>query len=176
LINTQPARQSSGYKPKPAYEEYDNKPVRQGYSQEDGGYSTGNEIPGEAGKDYPIYHSAPYTKFDCSSVPTRPGMYADVETGCQVYRTCEDGRHGPAGAAFLCTNGTIFNQAEFTCDWWYNVDCRQAPEYYKLNADPAHNPFFKNEYEKSLKDGYGQQQRRQPASSAYDANADYYQQ
>ena len=26
--------------------------------------------------------------------------------------------------SFLCPNGTVFNQEYFTCDWWFNVDCR----------------------------------------------------
>ena len=28
--------------------------------------------------------------------------------------------------AFLCPNGTIFNQQYFICDWWFNVDCSQV--------------------------------------------------
>lgn len=44
------------------------------------------KIPGEPGVDYPIYHSVPETSFSCSSVPAVPGMYANVETGCQVYK------------------------------------------------------------------------------------------
>lgn len=41
----------------------------------------------------------------------------------------------------MCTNGTLYNQKEFTCDWWYNVKCEEAINYYSLNADPEHNPF-----------------------------------
>ena len=26
----------------------------------------------------------------------------------------------------MCPNGTIFNQAYFICDWWFNVDCSEA--------------------------------------------------
>ncbi|CAG0918083.1 unnamed protein product, partial [Notodromas monacha] len=95
------------------------------------GDSYDNDIPGKPGVDYPIFHAVPETRFACDAMPTRPGMYADVDTGCQVYRICDDGRHGKSGAGFLCTNGTIFNQAVFTCDWWYNVDCSQAPQLYK---------------------------------------------
>lgn len=58
-------------------------------------------------------------------------MYANVETGCQAYHVCHDGREGHQGASFLCTNGTIFNQKEFTCDWWYNVNCAEATSYYQ---------------------------------------------
>lgn len=90
-----------------------------------------NKIPGIAGHDYPVYHEVPPTSFHCSDVPAVPGMYANVETGCQAYHVCHDGREGHQGASFLCTNGTIFNQKEFTCDWWYNVDCSQATAYYR---------------------------------------------
>ncbi|XP_052738009.1 uncharacterized protein LOC112053500 isoform X1 [Bicyclus anynana] len=41
-------------------------------------------VPGEPGVDYPIYHAVPETSFSCAHVPVHPGMYANVETGCQV--------------------------------------------------------------------------------------------
>ncbi|XP_030570154.1 uncharacterized protein LOC115769476 [Drosophila novamexicana] len=100
-----------------------------------------NKIPGVAGVDYPIYHEVPHTQFSCHNVPAVPGMYANVETGCQAYHVCHDGREGHQGASFLCTNGTIFNQKEFACDWWYNVKCEEAISLYHLNADPEHNPY-----------------------------------
>ncbi|XP_013140602.1 PREDICTED: uncharacterized protein LOC106104955 [Papilio polytes] len=101
---------------------------------------------------YPVqYEQAVYRKplrehekpqrFSCAHVPVHPGMYANVETGCQAYHVCHDGREGHQGAAFLCTNGTLFDQTKFACDWWYNVDCSQAIEHYKLNADPLKNPY-----------------------------------
>lgn len=43
-----------------------------------------SKIPGTPGHDYPIYHEFPETNFDCESVPAHPGIYANVETGCQV--------------------------------------------------------------------------------------------
>lgn len=43
-----------------------------------------SKIPGQAGVDYPLYHSVPETRFSCGSVPFLPGIYANVETGCQV--------------------------------------------------------------------------------------------
>lgn len=43
-----------------------------------------SKIPGIPGHDYPIYHEVPDTSFDCHNVPAHPGMYANVETGCQV--------------------------------------------------------------------------------------------
>ncbi|KAI4466872.1 hypothetical protein MML48_2g00011896 [Holotrichia oblita] len=99
------------------------------------------KIPGVPGVDYPIYHSVPETHFSCHNVPAHPGIYANVETGCQAYHVCHDGREGHQGSSFLCTNGTLFNQAEFTCDWWYNVNCHDATNLYRLNLDPLKNPY-----------------------------------
>ncbi|XP_036319644.1 uncharacterized protein LOC118734057 [Rhagoletis pomonella] len=84
-------------------------------------------------------------------------MYANIETGCQAYHVCHDGREGHQGASFLCTNGTIFNQKEFACDWWYNVKCEEAFTYYHLNTDPRHNPYFQktNELEEKHHESEG---------------------
>lgn len=43
-----------------------------------------SKVPGTPGVDYPIYHAVPETSFHCKDVPYAPGMYANVETGCQV--------------------------------------------------------------------------------------------
>lgn len=43
-----------------------------------------SKIPGIPGIDYPIHHTVPPTSFSCAHVPIVPGMYANVETGCQV--------------------------------------------------------------------------------------------
>lgn len=49
----------------------------------------------------------------------------------QVIHVCQaDGTQ----ESFLCPNGTIFNQQYFVCDWWFNVDCREAPTFYELNG------------------------------------------
>lgn len=49
----------------------------------------------------------------------------------QVFHVCEqDGRQH----SFLCPVGTLFNQQVFVCDWWYNVDCSLAAQFYSLNA------------------------------------------
>ncbi|CAK9832917.1 hypothetical protein ANTRET_LOCUS9679 [Anthophora retusa] len=101
-----------------------------------------SKIPGIPGVDFPLYHTVPRTSFSCAYVPFAPGMYANVETGCQAYHICHDGREGHQGASFLCTNGTLFNQREFACDWWYNVNCAEAPNLYQLNLDPRKNPFL----------------------------------
>ncbi|XP_075227279.1 uncharacterized protein LOC142327825 [Lycorma delicatula] len=100
-----------------------------------------SKVPGTPGVDYPLFHEVPPTGFACDHVPHAPGIYANVETGCQAYHVCHDGREGHQGAAFLCPNGTLFNQHEFACDWWYNVNCADAPRLYNLNLDPIKNPY-----------------------------------
>ena len=37
--------------------------------------------------------------------------------------------------SFLCPNGTLFQQVYFVCDWWFNVDCSRAEDYYYLNEE-----------------------------------------
>ncbi|XP_054010712.1 uncharacterized protein LOC128893631 [Hylaeus anthracinus] len=101
-----------------------------------------SKIPGIPGVDFPLYHTVPQTSFSCAYVPFVPGMYANVETGCQAYHICHDGREGHQGASFLCTNGTLFNQRDFACDWWYNVNCAEAQSLYSLNLDPEKNPYL----------------------------------
>ena len=62
------------------------------------------------------------------------GYYADPEAECQAFHVCTaDGNGGLAKYSFLCPNGTLFNQANFVCEYWFNVDCSQAESLYGLN-------------------------------------------
>lgn len=45
---------------------------------------------------------------------------------CHIYFT---------GFAFLCPNGTLFNQQVFVCDWHYHVDCKNSENYYGKNLE-----------------------------------------
>jgi len=73
------------------------------------------------------------TDFQCSA----PGIYADQETGCEVFHFCQDdGRMD----SFFCPNLTLFNQRFFVCDWSYNVDCNSAHQYYSLNDALYYSP------------------------------------
>ena len=58
-------------------------------------------------------------------------MYADVEARCQVWHQC----YADRSWAFLCPNGTIFNQEIFTCVWWFDFDCSTAESFFDLNND-----------------------------------------
>ncbi|XP_045590043.2 uncharacterized protein [Procambarus clarkii] len=77
-----------------------------------------NTIPGEPGKDYPVHAVIPASSFSCRG--KLPGFYADEASSCQVWHYCKtDGLM----ESFLCPNGTIYNQANRVCEWWFNVRC-----------------------------------------------------
>lgn len=102
--------------------------------------SDNDGIPGEAGRDYPTLVSIPETSFSCSQQPLA-GYYADTETACQVVHFCQA---GGTQDSFLCPNGTIFNQEKFSCQWWYEVNCANAPKFYILNDNLYRVPATNN--------------------------------
>uniref|UniRef100_A0A182K4Q6 Chitin-binding type-2 domain-containing protein n=1 Tax=Anopheles christyi TaxID=43041 RepID=A0A182K4Q6_9DIPT len=59
--------------------------------------------------------------------------YADVETRCQVFRVCANTDSTGRGFAFLCPNGTLFNQRHLVCDWYMNVRCEESENLYSVN-------------------------------------------
>jgi hypothetical protein len=70
---------ATAYKPPPVL---NNPTYHDGHDEHDEYGHHG--VRGVPGKDYPIYSELPPTKFTCDSVPIRPGMYADVDSQCQV--------------------------------------------------------------------------------------------
>ena len=90
-------------------------------------------VPGNPGEDYPIYAEVPETAFSCDG-RVEGGYYADPEAECQPFHVCSADRDGGlAKNSFLCPNGTLFNQENFVCEYWFNVDCSQAESFYGLN-------------------------------------------
>ena len=90
-------------------------------------------VPGNPGEDYPIYAEVPDTSFTCEG-RVEGGYYADIEAECQPFHVCSADRDGGlAQNSFLCPNGTLFNQENFVCEYWFNVDCSQAESFYGLN-------------------------------------------
>ncbi|KAK7866522.1 hypothetical protein R5R35_002481 [Gryllus longicercus] len=66
--------------------------------------------------------------FDCGERAV--GFYADTEHHCQIFHMCdEDGRRIP----YICANDTSFNQQYRVCDWNFNHECSDAPNWYYLN-------------------------------------------
>merc|ERR1711892_1574055 len=90
-------------------------------------------VPGNPGEDYPIYAEVPETVFSCEG-RVEGGYYADPEAECQPFHVCSFDRDGGLTKnSFLCPNGTLFNQENFVCEYWFNVDCSQAESFYGLN-------------------------------------------
>merc|ERR1711874_229479 len=94
-------------------------------------------IPGVPGDDYPIFAEVPETSFLCDG-QVDGGYYADPEAECQAFHICaNDGSGGLTKYSFLCPNGTMFQQQYFVCDWWFNVDCSLAEQFFSLNEEVA---------------------------------------
>ena len=98
-------------------------------------------VPGTPGEDYPILAKVPSTSFSCDGDDrVHGGYYADVEADCQPFHICADlGSGVKYKYSFLCPNGTMFSQAYFICDWWFNVDCSASEQFYSLNDEIAGN-------------------------------------
>ncbi|KAL2713815.1 uncharacterized protein V1478_016372 [Vespula squamosa] len=60
----------------------------------------------------------PETEFSCRG---RKGMFADVETKCQVFHNCS----GWSRTSSLCPAGTAFSKDKNRCEWWNTVQCRE---------------------------------------------------
>ena len=105
-----------------------------------------NPIPGEAGTDYPVFteganreclktgndplmppSAGDWFQLWATAVLARhlhghssrlPGLFAfnlaSCDTSLQPFYMCEENGRS---TAFLCPNGTIFNQQYFVCDW-----------------------------------------------------------
>ena len=107
-------------------------------------------VPGTPGEDYPILAKVPDTAFSCDGEDrVHGGYYADVEADCQPFHICADlGAGIKYKYSFLCPNGTMFSQAYFICDWWFNVDCSASEQFYSLNEEIVGNldiaPFSPN--------------------------------
>ncbi|XP_053665163.1 uncharacterized protein LOC128714313 [Anopheles marshallii] len=95
-------------------------------------------LPGEPDVDYPILGSVPPTQFSCDK--RHHGYYADVETRCQVFRVCANTDSTGRGFAFLCPNGTLFNQRHLVCDWYMNVRCEESENFYHVNDNIGGTP------------------------------------
>merc|ERR1712106_869578 len=108
-----------------------------GNAAQDAFNALGEAIPGEPGEDYPIHGEVPETSFTCDG-QVEGGYYSDPEAECQVFHICGGGSAGSLiQYSFLCPNGSLFNQEYFVCDWWFNVDCSQAEDFYSLNDEIA---------------------------------------
>ncbi|XP_070509537.1 spidroin-2-like isoform X2 [Chironomus tepperi] len=115
-------------------------------------WTLADALPGEPGRDYPIFATAPETGFSCDD--KHYGYYADIEARCQVFHICANTAGSSKGFEFLCPNGTLFNQRFFVCDWYMNVDCEGSDKYYNLNdlIGDSMNGFTHNDVMSTAKD------------------------
>ncbi|EFN79353.1 hypothetical protein EAI_09840, partial [Harpegnathos saltator] len=67
---------------------------------------------------YTSLTNIPETRFSCSE---RRGMFADVETKCQVFHNCSDW----SKTSSLCPPGTAFCEKSKRCEWFERVRCGQ---------------------------------------------------
>jgi len=79
------------------------------------------------GQDFPLIAQIPKAAVDCGTFK-QPGFYADADAGqCQVFHRCDINGNL---TSYLCPNMTLFNQITLVCDWWFNIDCSQAKQFY----------------------------------------------
>ncbi|XP_076245107.1 chitin-binding domain protein thawb [Calliopsis andreniformis] len=129
----------------------------------------GAGVTGQPGVDFPALTTIPATSFSCRGL--KGGYYADLETNCQVFHICDNGRK----ISFLCPNGTIFQQSQLICDWWFKVDCSKSTELYEQSSEQlleeerkrAESRKSKLDYQQSI-DGGGQQDYYDVQNLSYD--------
>ncbi|EZA61316.1 hypothetical protein X777_12023 [Ooceraea biroi] len=128
----------------------------------------GAGVTGQPGVDYPALTSIPATSFSCRGL--RGGYYADLETNCQVFHICDNGRK----ISFLCPNGTIFQQSQLICDWWFKVDCSKSTELYEQSAEQLAEEEKKRADARKMKSEFHRTVEQQGDVNYYDnQNVDY---
>ncbi|XP_070148710.1 mucin-2 isoform X1 [Polyergus mexicanus] len=127
----------------------------------------GADVTGQPGVDYPALTSIPTTSFSCRGL--RGGYYADLETNCQVFHICDNGRK----ISFLCPNGTIFQQSQLICDWWFKVDCRKSTELYEQSAEQLAEEEKKRADARKMKSEYHRVEQQDNTDYYETQNVDY---
>ncbi|XP_025269982.1 putative GPI-anchored protein pfl2 isoform X2 [Camponotus floridanus] len=136
--------------------------------EKNGEYQVYQDVTGQPGVDYPALTSIPATSFSCRGL--RGGYYADLETNCQVFHICDNGRK----ISFLCPNGTIFQQSQLICDWWFKVDCSKSTELYEQSAEQLAEEEKKRADARKMKSEYHRPVEQQDNADYYEAqNVDY---
>ncbi|CAD1468161.1 unnamed protein product, partial [Heterotrigona itama] len=137
--------------------------------EKNGEYQIYQGVTGQPGVDFPALTTIPATSFSCRGL--KGGYYADLETNCQVFHICDNGRK----ISFLCPNGTIFQQSQLICDWWFKVDCSKSTELYEQSSEQlleeerrrAESRKSRLDYQQSIESG-GQQDYYDVQSLSYD--------
>ncbi|KYQ59972.1 hypothetical protein ALC60_00993 [Trachymyrmex zeteki] len=145
--------------------------------EKNGEYQVYQGVTGQPGVDYPALTSIPATSFSCRGL--RGGYYADLETNCQtarfeqkvtdyVFHICDNGRK----ISFLCPNGTIFQQSQLICDWWFKVDCSKSTELYEQSVEQLAEEEKKRTEARKMKSEFHREAEEQNNADYYE-NVDY---
>ncbi|EEZ97295.1 cuticular protein analogous to peritrophins 1-J isoform X2 [Tribolium castaneum] len=116
-------------------------------------------VTGKPGVDFPVLSHIPRTTFNCRNVDS--GYYADLETDCQVFHICEEGKK----ISFLCPNGTIFQQSELICEWWFKVNCTDSPNFYEESAEQLREDNARRKASRRVLQNHGAVMRTEEHSS-----------
>ncbi|KMR04523.1 cuticular protein analogous to peritrophins 1-j precursor [Lasius niger] len=111
----------------------------------------GADVTGQPGVDYPALTSIPATSFSCRGL--RGGYYADLETNCQVFHICDNGRK----ISFLCPN----------------VDCSKSTELYEQSAEQLAEEEKKRADARKIKSEYHRAEQQDNADYYETQNVDY---
>lgn len=93
-------------------------------------------------------------------------LVIEIEYTFQVFHICDNGRK----ISFLCPNGTIFQQSQLICDWWFKVDCSKSTELYEQSAEQLAEEEKKRAEARKIKSEF---HRTEQSNTDYYENLDY---
>lgn len=88
-----------------------------------------------------------------------------------MFHICESGKK----ISFLCPNGTIFQQTELICDWWFKVNCAASPGHYAESSEVlsrAQNRTSSNKA-KPVVNLHSNENRKRPSEEVANDNFDF---
>ncbi|KAK2725151.1 uncharacterized protein LOC136033128 isoform X2 [Artemia franciscana] len=119
----------------------------------------------------PNYHheNMPDTPFSCEE-KVIGGYYADIDAECQMFHVCvQVDETDIRDFKFMCPNDTVFDQENFICANWFDVDCSLSVKWYpKLKSSLASNSIgglTESPYENQRR---AQQKQKQQLQEIYD--------
>lgn len=79
------------------------------------------------------HDSMPDTTFTCKDKVVG-GYYADPDADCQMFHICvQVDEHDIRDFKFMCPDDTVFDQENFICANWFEIDCLSSTFYYDKN-------------------------------------------
>lgn len=79
------------------------------------------------------HDSMPDTSFTCDNKVVG-GYYADPDADCQMFHICvQVNETDVRDFKFMCPDDTVFDQENFICANWFEIDCLSSTFYYDKN-------------------------------------------